>query len=82
MRARDTSPPPRTPRPLPSTTAHPDGYAYYAATPAYVGDELAPRSVFVDVLSSDSSINDHVEAYNAAAGNDIDNATREFSPAG
>ena len=47
-----------------------------------MGAALAPRSVFVGVLSSDGSISDHVEAYNATAGNDIDNATREFSPAG
>lgn len=62
--------------------AHPDGTVYYAATPAYVGDELVPRSVFVDVLTSDGQINDHVEVYNAAAGYDIDYATGEFSPAG
>lgn len=45
---------------------------YYAATPQYQGDELIPRSVRVDVLSCDGSINVAVEALNAANGWSID----------
>lgn len=37
---------------------------YYAATPVYVGDELVPRSVYVDMLSSDGTIDAHIETYN------------------
>lgn len=58
--------------------SHPDGTVYYAATPAYVGDELVPRSVFVDVHTSDGSIDEQVEVYNAADGYDIDYMTGEF----
>lgn len=39
-------------------------YLYYAVTPVYEGNELVPRSVYVDVLTSDGSINQHVEVYN------------------
>ena len=59
-------------------SAHPDGTVYYAATPAYVGDELVPRSVFVDVRTSDGAIDEQVEVYNAALGHTIDYATGEF----
>lgn len=41
-------------------------YIYYAATPVYVGDELVPRSVYVDMLSSDGKINEHVEVFNVS----------------
>lgn len=61
--------------------AHPDGTVYYAATPAYVGDELVPRSVFVDVLTSDGTIDERVEVYNAAMGYDIDYRTGTFHAA-
>ena len=58
--------------------SHPDGTVFYAATPAYVGDELVPRSVFVDVRTSDGTIDEQVEVYNAAYGYDIDYMTGEF----
>lgn len=57
---------------------HPEGTLYYAATPVYEGDELLCRSVIVDVLSSDGSIDLEVEVYNAARGFEIDYATGEF----
>lgn len=41
-------------------------YIYYAATPVYVGDELVPRSVYIDMLSSDGKINEHVEVFNVS----------------
>lgn len=45
----------------------PDGASvYYAAKPVYQGDELVPRSVFVDVLTSDGAINEHIEVFNVA----------------
>ena len=47
---------------------HPNGYLYYAATPVYVGDELVPRSVYVDMKSDDGQINSHIEVYNTAKG--------------
>lgn len=61
--------------------AHPDGIVYYAATPVYEGSELLPRSVVVDVRSSDGSIDVEVEVFNAAAGYDIDYATGAFESA-
>lgn len=61
--------------------AHPDGTVYYAATPVYEGSELLPRSVVVDVRSSDGSIDVEVEVFNVAAGYDIDYATGSFAPA-
>ena len=62
--------------------AHPDGTVYYAATPAYVGDELVPRSVFVEVRTSDGAIDEQVEVYNAAYGYTIDYADGTFAPTG
>ena len=59
--------------------AHPDGTVYYEATPVYVGDELVPRSVVVDVLSSDGSLDLEVEVMNAAEGFVIDYRTGEFT---
>lgn len=41
-------------------------YIYYAVTPVYVDNELVPRSVYVDMLSSDGSINEHVEVFNVS----------------
>ena len=57
---------------------NPDGTVYYSATPVYEGDELLPRSVIVDVCSSDGSIDQEVEVFNAAAGFEIDYATGKF----
>lgn len=45
---------------------------YYAVTPVYQGDELVPRSVFVDVLTSDGIIDEHVEVFNVSG--DVNNA--------
>ena len=58
--------------------AHPDGSVYYAATPVYEGSELVARSVLVDMRSSDGSIDQRVEVYNAALGFSIDYATGAF----
>ncbi len=58
--------------------AHPDGTVYYAATPAYEGDEPVARSVIVDVRSSDGTVDQRVEVYNAARGFAIDYATGAF----
>ena len=57
---------------------HPGGTVYYSATPVYEGDELVPRSVIVDVRSSDATLDLEVEVFNAAAGFEIDYATGEF----
>ena len=57
---------------------HPDGWVYYAATPAYEGDELVPRSVIVDILSSDGTLDQRVEVFNTARGFAIDYATGTF----
>lgn len=61
--------------------ANPDGTLYYAATPVYVGSELLPRSVYVDVRSSDGEIDLEVEVFNAVAGFEVDYATGSFSAA-
>ena len=57
---------------------HRDGTVYYCATPVYEGNELVPRSVIVDVRSSDGEIDQRVEVFNAVAGFEIDYATGEF----
>lgn len=59
--------------------AHPEGTVYFAATPVYEGTELLARSVIVDVRTSDRSVDQRVEVYNAARGFEIDYATGEFS---
>ena len=53
---------------------------YYAASPTYEDDELVPRTVEVDILSCDASIDEHVTVYNAAFGYWIDYATGEVEP--
>lgn len=58
---------------------HRSGYVYYCATPVYVGDELVPRSVYVDIRTSDGSVNQHVEVFNCAEGYKIDYMTGKFS---
>lgn len=57
-----------------------DEYLYYAVTPVYVGDELVPRSVYVDMKSSDGTIDEHVEVFNVSgdANYAIDYATGEI----
>ena len=62
--------------------SHPDGTIYYSAAPVYEGSELVPRSVIVDVRSSDGELDLEVEVFNAALGYDIDYATGSFSAAG
>ena len=58
---------------------HENGWIYYAATPVYEGDELVPRSVFVDMKSDDSSIDQHIEVYNAAKGYAVNYMDGSFS---
>lgn len=57
---------------------HHDGTIYYKATPVYVGNELVPRSVYIDIKTSDGSIDKHVEVYNTTKGYTIDYMTGEF----
>ena len=57
---------------------HPDGWVYYAATPAYEGSELVPRSVIVDMRSSDGSLDQRIEVFNTARGFAINYATGTF----
>ena len=59
--------------------SNPNGSIYYAATPVYDGDEMVPRSVYVDIKSDDGSIDEHVEVYNVAMGYTVNYATGEFS---
>ena len=59
--------------------AHPGGTVWYCATPVYEGPELLPRSVIVDVRSSDGTLDQEVEVFNTAYGFTIDYATGEFS---
>lgn len=51
---------------------HRTGTLDYMATPHYSGSELLPRTVSVDIRSSDRSIDQHVIVYNTAEGYDID----------
>lgn len=62
--------------------AHHDGTVYYRATPVYVGDELVPRSVYVDIKTSDGTIDQHVEVFNCAAGYEVDYKTGSFRKIG
>ena len=57
---------------------HPDGTVYYAARPVYEGSELMARSVIVDVRTSDGSIDQRIEVYNATLGFALDYATGGF----
>lgn len=61
---------------------HPTGSLLYAATPAYLGNEAVCRSVYVDVLASDGSINQRFEVYNTALGYTIDYTTGTFASDG
>ena len=47
---------------------HHKASVYYSATPVYKGKELIPRSVIVDIRSSDKKINERLIVYNAAKG--------------
>lgn len=59
--------------------SHHKGWVYYRATPVYKGKELVCRSVYVDILSNDGSINQHVEVYNAMRGVKINYKTGAVS---
>lgn len=58
---------------------NPTGTIQYVVTNAYVGSEIMPRSTFVDIRSSDGSIDQHVEVFNAAMGYTIDYNTGKWS---
>lgn len=58
--------------------AYPSVTVQYVATPLYVGNELLPRSVVVDVRSSDGHIDEELETYNACLGYAIDYANGTF----
>lgn len=51
---------------------NPSGTITYMATPIYQGTELVPRTVTVDIKTSDGSIDQHVIVFNTANGYDID----------
>ena len=51
---------------------HKKGSVYYSATPVYKGKELIPRSVVVDMKTSDGRINERVIVYNYAKGYKVD----------
>lgn len=54
------------------------GWVYFSAVPVYVGNELVCRSVMVDILSSDGTLDMRIEVYNAARGIEIDYRTGAF----
>lgn len=54
---------------------HHKATVYYSANPIYKGSELLPRSVIVDIRSSDKKLNERVIVYNAAKGFKIDYKT-------
>lgn len=62
--------------------AHHDGTVYYKATPVYVESEIVPRSVYVDIKTSDGTIDQHVEVFNCAAGYEVDYLTGSFKKNG
>ncbi|OXN01235.1 DNA/RNA non-specific endonuclease [Bifidobacterium vansinderenii] len=51
---------------------NPNGTVEYMATPNYEGSELLPRTVSVDIRTSDGSIDQHVIVFNTANGYNID----------
>ena len=57
--------------------AHHDGTIYYSATPVYKDNELIPRSVVVNIRTSDGSIDECVIVYNYAKGYEIDYTSPE-----
>lgn len=56
-----------------------DVTVYYCVTPVYLNDELLPRSVYVDVKSSDGKLDMHVETFNCARGYEINYYSAAFS---
>lgn len=61
--------------------AHKHGSLWYAASPVYIGDELIPRAVIVDIKTDDNAIDEKIVVYNAAYGWSIDYTTGEATPA-
>ena len=57
---------------------NPDGALYYLVTPLYVGDELVPRSVIVNMQSADGHLSRKLEVFNVAPGFTIDYKTGNF----
>ena len=57
---------------------NPDGVLYYLVTPLYVGDELVPRSVIVNMQSADGHLSRKLEVFNVAPGFTIDYKTGNF----
>ena len=57
---------------------HPQGQLFYAATPLYEEGELVCRSVMVDMLASDGSIDARFEVYNTAKGFALNYADGSF----
>ena len=57
---------------------HKRGRVYYSAVPNYVGAELVPRTVTVNIKSDDGSIDQCVIVYNIAPGYIINYATGSF----
>lgn len=57
---------------------NPDGALYYLVTPLYVGDELVPRSVIVNMQSADGHLSRKLEVFNVAPGFTIDYKTGSF----
>jgi DNA-entry nuclease len=55
------------------------GTVAYVVTPNYVGNELLPRTVTVDIKTSDNTINQHVIVYNTAKGYTINYANASFT---
>lgn len=53
---------------------NPDGTVLYMATPVYTGDELLPRTVTVDIRTSDGTIDAHVIVFDTENGYNIDYA--------
>ena len=52
--------------------SHPNGWLYYAVTPAYEGSEPICRGLWIDMRSDDASIDQRVFVFNAANGYQID----------
>ncbi len=57
---------------------NPDKSIYYIVTPVYNKDELIPRTVMIDMLSSDGSIDEQIEVFNVAPNFEINYMTGEF----
>lgn len=56
-----------------------DGHIFYDVTPVFNGDEMLPRYSYVDMKTSDGSIDIRVKVFNAANGYTIDYKTGAFT---